>query len=473
MSNPSPPATPVESAAPAGTAPWRQTLRRLSRNRLAVLGAVLVALTVLPVALAPWLCPLDPAQQRHFLGALPPGSRHPDVWQANHFALGQVPEAPRRLRHARQLTFAMAETTAEEFRVVLRRGSNQVQTITRLQDAARLDQLDLDPAAWEAALLLADGTAQPLAATPPILADQPLPAALAGTGERVLLLRRQPRHSPSVTFTVALDEAGRVTAIAREGAALPTVTLAGPAVRAVLADGRPATVGHLAGTDEAGRDLLARVLHGGRISLLVGIVATLVSLIIGVIYGALSGYAGGATDRVMMAAVDILYAIPFMFLVIILMVTFEQRSIFLLFAALGAVQWLTMARIVRGQVLSLKQKEFVEAARMSGAGPLQIIFRHLLPNTAGPVIVYTTLTVPIVILQESFLAFIGLAVQFRGLTLDSWGALVKQGIAALGATGGNYWLLLAPSLAMVATLLGLNCLGDGLRDALDPRLGER
>ncbi len=206
--------------------------------------------------------------------------------------------------------------------------------------------------------------------------------------------------------------------------------------------------------------------------------ATLASLVIGVMYGAAAGYAGGRLDRLMMAAVDILYAIPFIFLVIILMVSFGRsemlrgHSIFLLFVALGAVQWLTMARIVRGQVLSLKQREFVEAARAGGAGPVRVLWRHLIPNTSGPVVVYTTLTVPIVILQESFLAFIGLSVEYKGMALDSWGALVNQGMQALGSGGSQSWLLVFPSLAMVVTLLGLNCLGDGLRDVLDPRMNN-
>jgi oligopeptide transport system permease protein len=173
-------------------------------------------------------------------------------------------------------------------------------------------------------------------------------------------------------------------------------------------------------------------------------------------------------DAFMMRLVDVLYGLPFIFLVLLLMVVFE-RNIILLFVALGMVQWLTMARIVRGQILSLRQREFVQAARMSGAGDLKIIFLHLIPHTAGPVIVYATLTVPVVILEESFLAFIGLPVQYQGTTLDSWGSLVHLGMNALGEGGQNWWLLVFPSMAMVLTLFGLNCLGDGLRDSFDPR----
>jgi oligopeptide transport system permease protein len=171
----------------------------------------------------------------------------------------------------------------------------------------------------------------------------------------------------------------------------------------------------------------------------------------------------------MMRVVDILYALPFMFLVILLMISYG-RDIFTLFVALGAVQWLMMARIVRGQVLSLKEKEFVEAARMCGSGHAGIIFRHLIPNTLGVVVVYATLTVPAVILQESFLSFIGLSVEFQGRTLDSWGSLVDQGRQSLTESGGKWWILVFPSLAMAITLFSLNFLGDGLRDALDPKL---
>jgi oligopeptide transport system permease protein len=178
------------------------------------------------------------------------------------------------------------------------------------------------------------------------------------------------------------------------------------------------------------------------------------------------------TGEFMMRIVDILYALPYVFLVILLMISFG-RDIVTLFVALGAVQWLLMARIVRGQVLSLKEKEFVEAAHMCGTGHAGIIFRHLIPNTLGVVVVYATLTVPAVILQESFLAFIGLTVEWQGRTLDSWGALVNQGRQALTSTGGNWWVLVFPSLAMAVTLFSLNFLGDGLRDALDPQLKGR
>ena len=224
----------------------------------------------------------------------------------------------------------------------------------------------------------------------------------------------------------------------------------------------PPASAHWFGTDELGRDTLARVVHGGRISLMVGLVATFVSLLIGVSWGAVAGYRGGKTDEVMMRFVDILYSLPYIFLVILLLVFFS-RSILMLFVALGLVQWLTMARIVRGQVLSLRQQTFVEAARALGASDAAIIFRHIVPNTLGPVIVYTTLTVPAIILQEAFLSFLGLGVQPPDA---SWGSLVAEGASLLAFFP---WLTVFPGVALSATLLCFNFLSDGLRDALDPR----
>ena len=220
--------------------------------------------------------------------------------------------------------------------------------------------------------------------------------------------------------------------------------------------------GHVFGTDPNGRDLLVRTLHGGRISLMVGLVATLVSLVIGVTYGAVAGYAGGRVDSVMMRIVDILYSLPFMFFVILLMVFFG-RNILLIFVAIGAVEWLDMARIVRGQTLSIKRREFIEAARAGGVSGFSIVRRHVIPNALGPVVVYMTLTVPKVILLESFLSFLGLGVQEP---MTSWGVLISEGAANMES---SWWMLVFPASFLAVTLFSLNFVGDGVRDALDPR----
>jgi len=225
---------------------------------------------------------------------------------------------------------------------------------------------------------------------------------------------------------------------------------------------------HPMGTDNAGRDQLARVLQGGQISLLVGIIATLVSLVIGVSYGAVSGYLGGKVDNLMMRLVDVLYSLPYIILVIVLLAMFRSSTplgqLVLLFVALGSVSWLTMARIVRGQVMSLKNQEFVLAARATGVSTPRIVFRHLVPNALGPVIVYATLTIPSVMLSEAFLSFLGLGVQ---PPLASWGSLAADGIQNLAIFP---WQLIFPGVTMALMLFSLNFLGDGLRDALDPQM---
>ncbi len=224
----------------------------------------------------------------------------------------------------------------------------------------------------------------------------------------------------------------------------------------------PPGAAHWLGTDQLGRDLLVRLLYGGRISLGVGLVATFVALTIGVIYGAVAGYVGGRADNAMMRIVDIIYALPFTIFVILLMVFFG-RHIWLLFVAIGAVEWLTMARIVRGQIMSLKKMEFIEAARALGLGSRRIIFRHMIPNVLGPIIVYATLTIPAVMLLEAFLSFLGLGVQ---PPMSSWGTLIKDGAEKMEEYP---WLLVFPGTLFSVTLFSLNFLGDGLRDALDVR----
>ena len=227
----------------------------------------------------------------------------------------------------------------------------------------------------------------------------------------------------------------------------------------------PPSPDHLLGTDTLGRDLLTRMMYGSRISLMVGFLATSVALVIGVIWGTIAGSTGGKTDAIMMRIVDTLYGIPFIILIILLMVIFG-RNLILLFLAIGAVEWLTMARIVRSQVLNLSKQEFILSAQAMGVRKINIIFRHLIPNAMGPVIVYATLTVPQIMLLESFLSFLGLGVQ---PPLSSWGLLIRDGAVSMEE---YWWLLIFPSLAFSLTLFSLNFIGDGLRDAIDPRTSD-
>ena len=224
----------------------------------------------------------------------------------------------------------------------------------------------------------------------------------------------------------------------------------------------PPSADHLLGTDILGRDLLSRILYGARISLLVGFVATGVALVIGVSWGIVAGYIGGRVDSIMMRIVDVLYGLPFIIFIILLMVIFG-RNLWLLFGAIGAVEWLTMARIVRGQTISIKEKEFIEASKSLGQSSFLIIIKHIIPNLAGTIIVYITLMVPSVIILESFLSFLGLGVQEP---LTSWGVLISEGSREMETA---WWLLIFPGLFMVLTLASLNFIGDGLRDALDPK----
>ena len=222
---------------------------------------------------------------------------------------------------------------------------------------------------------------------------------------------------------------------------------------------------HWLGTDTLGRDLLTRMMYGSMVSLMVGFLATMVALSIGVLWGTIAGFTGGKVDTIMMRIVDVLYGIPFIIFVILLMVIFG-RNLILLFMAIGAVEWLTMARIVRSQVMSLSKQEFILAAEAMGVSKAGIIFNHLIPNAIGPVIVYATLTVPQIMLLEAFLSFLGLGVQ---APLSSWGLLIRDGAVSMEE---YWWLLIFPSLAFSLTLFSLNFNGDGLRDALDPRTSD-
>ena len=221
--------------------------------------------------------------------------------------------------------------------------------------------------------------------------------------------------------------------------------------------------GHYFGTDDLGRDLFARTVQGTQVSLLVGLVGAGIAVIVGTLYGAIAGYVGGRTDQVMMRTVDILMSIPYMFVLILLLVMFG-RSMAMLFLGIGLISWLDMARIVRGQTLSLKNREFIEAARVTGVSTWRIIIRHIVPNLLGVVAVYATLLVPLMILTESFISFLGLGVQEP---LTSWGALISEGAGTMSY--GTLWQLAFPLFFFVITLFGFFFVGDGLRDALDPK----
>ena len=306
---------------------------------------------------------------------------------------------------------------------------------------------------------------------PPSLTPRPDPETLQDVAESVAQRAR-------VTLAEFTVESGRFTAVISSGSQIDPRTIRyfdrnnefkNSEVVAQSEDGRSLTVSGTVdqitfpfGTDSNGRDLLVRVMLGGQISLAVGLAASLVSLGIGVVYGATSGYLGGRVDNVMMRIVEILYSLPFVFLVVVLVVFFG-RSVILIFLVIGAVEWLEMARIVRGQTLSLKRREFVGAAEALGLTDWQIIRRHIIPNTIGPVIVFVTVIVPKVILLESFLSFLGLGVQ---APLASWGTLISEGAASMQNAP---WLLIFPAIFFVVTLFSLNFVGDGLRDALDPK----
>lgn len=276
--------------------------------------------------------------------------------------------------------------------------------------------------------------------------------------------RRFFRHTPSVVSLAVLVLVALFAFTGQYFAVWTNAEIDWSVLGKVRTAGMPSLeTGHFFGTDDLGRDLYSRVVQGSQISLMVGIVGAGIAVVVGTLYGAIAGYFGGRIDSIMMRLVDILLSIPYMFVLILLLVVFG-RSIVMLFVGIGLISWLDMSRIVRGQTLSLKEKEFVEAARAGGASNFTIILRHIVPNLLGIVVVYATLLVPQMILTESFISFLGLGVQEP---LTSWGALISQGAGTI--MYGTLWQLLFPLFFFIVTLFSFYFVGDGLRDALDPR----
>ncbi|MCP4265166.1 MAG: ABC transporter permease [Candidatus Brocadiaceae bacterium] len=447
--------------------PTRLAFMRLMKHRLALFGLFLIVGVSTTVIFVPMFYGESPKLTRVWLGANPPGFTHPDCSKNSIFNVGAVAETSNSLKGIKELIYETRTLNKREIRVKLRRG--KVNSIVFTDGASLVDELDTSTLKGKLFRLNNDGTQGERLEQPfTIRKNTTPPEGLFETSSRVLLMLLVEADQEISQNIVTLDNFTVTSITTRKGnnaTSSETLVIKGRDVIKVTSDGRVQTITHLLGTDKLGRDLFIRILYGGRISLLVGIVATLVSILVGLSYGAIAGYSGGMADSIMMRAVDILYGLPFIFLVILLMTLFE-RSLVLFFIALGLVQWLTVARIVRGQILSLREAEFVEAAKMSGATPWKIIFIHLIPHTIGPVIVYTTLTIPLIILEESFLAYIGLGIEGAS---DSLGSLVEQGVRMLGDSGENWWLLLCPALTMIFILFGMNCLGDGLRDSFDPK----
>jgi len=445
----------------------REAWQRLQSHHLAMLSLLFIVVIALACCLAPLLSSIAPETQAAWFHTQAPFSTRPAVKALNHWQLGEA--SPIEYQNYQKLLIDVQRRDYEDIRVVKREGL--IFKIQLIEGAMPLTSFEINQDSHAVYAILRNGQiGQPL----PNMTFQLgmiAPAELFLAHQEVAFLRKY--QSKNAVDQYLIKQAnGKVVEIKNNDQTLSELKLKGSQVQRIQADTVELLITHYLGTDELGRDLYSRILHGGRISILVGLVATLVSLLIGVSVGALSGYLGGKTDRLIMSSVDILYAIPFMFLVILLLVNFG-RNLIMLFFALGAVQWLTMSRIIRTQIMSIKQLPYVDAARLCGANSFQIIFHHLLPNCTGTILIYTTLTVPMVIMEESFLSFIGLNVQFQGRSLDSWGTLIFQGMQALGSNGENAWLLIFPAITMGVMLLSLNILGDGLRDAFDPKLRDK
>ncbi|MCH2175237.1 MAG: ABC transporter permease [Lentisphaeria bacterium] len=444
--------------------PFQIFLKRFFSHRLALIGSFFLIAVGLGVVLIPEISPTDPSTTRPWLGMSPPGTQFPLCLSENQFKINEDPLTSPALKNAQSIVLELKGNEEQtEYRVVLRRG--KIRTIQ--QGVTAYDEVSFKEG--YSRLEAIDANGKVVTNLPPAIikkGDKPPITWLQNKKQRVLIFRAY-KEASNQQITIEM-QGGICKSIQQNGNAIEQTSFDGKQIIDIKLDGKSGWRTFHFGSDQLGRDLFVRVFYGGRISVMVGLTATFVSLFIGLLYGTIAGYLGGKWDRLMMAFTDILYGLPFIFLVILLMVCFG-RNLFMFFLALGAVQWLTMARIARGQVVVLRTREYLDAARMSGATTWNLIFKHLIPHTLGPVIVYTTLTVPVVIMEESFLAFLGLQIQYNNQMLDSWGALIKEGIDRLGNDGQQSWLLLFPASVMVITLVGLNALGDGLRDCLDPK----
>jgi ABC-type dipeptide/oligopeptide/nickel transport system permease subunit len=431
-----------------GTSLWKDAWRRLVKNKAAMAGGGIVLMMMLCAVgyelLSQHVTRFTLDEQHNFVVPKPPGAR-------------SVPSEYFRLMDAEgDYAFDEIDTNSDGFI-----GPEELREAYRRYE---FDEIDLNA---DGVLSYQEYAAAPLSRPPPDFIPDCQRWEIARRSMAPIAVRQVFDCDANEDGELTFDDAGRLVALVTRSEARDIVNRFDADNDAVIGPdefvGLPRPEINRLGTDQLGRDLLTRLIFGARISLAVGLLATLVSLLIGVTWGATAGFLGGKTDEIMMRIVDILYGLPFMILVILLVSVFGS-NIWLLFIALGAIQWLTMARIVRGQVISLKEQEFVDAARCIGVSNPAIIFRHLIPNALGPIIVYTTLTVPAVMLEEAFLSFLGLGVQ---APLTSWGALAAEGRQIMETAP---WVILASGGALAVTLMSLNFLGDGLRDALDPQL---
>ncbi len=433
-----------------GTSLWQDALQRLLDNKAAMTGLVVVLLmglaAILYEPISQYGTQFTLQEQHQFISPKPPGARSVPY---EYYDLMPVEG---------RTAFETLDTDGN--------GELSVREVERFYRHYEFDQIDTD---GDGTLDYGEYAAAPLSR----------PADYGVSSCRMWEMKRA-SAPPLESKKVFKCSAGEDDEMSREEAG-DVIALVNPREAGNLHDtldtdgdgtvskseyrGMPQPEVNILGTDSLGRDLLTRLVYGARISLSVGLLAAFVSFLIGVTWGATAGFIGGAVDNVMMRIVDTMYGLPFMILVILLMSVFGQ-SLLLLFIAIGAIRWLTMARIVRGQVISLKEKEFVEAAECIGVSKAGIIFKHLIPNALGPIIVYATLMVPSVMLAEAFLSFLGLGIR---APYTSWGLLASEGRQVMGSAP---WVILSSGGALAITLLSLNFLGDGLRDALDPQLKE-